>query len=200
MPRIGKENGKSPWTHLIQHVKFKTYRVESWCISGFSRKGVCLINRIAGMYGKVPVKTRHKALAFPSQTNTALTRIYLRGASGTFLESWAVDGFGSLGVLVERRWVALTPPLLSSSHFPTRWVSEDKLTCQRNKKIGSFLELLLLFVEWQLGLRKKFHGLRINRNSNHQANKYLFCVLICFTHQKIYIKVYMECDLNIIYF
>lgn len=87
MPRIGKENGKSPWTHLIQHVKFKTYRVESWCISGFSRKGVCLINRIAGMYGKVPVKTRHKALAFPSQTNTALTRIYLRGASGTFLES-----------------------------------------------------------------------------------------------------------------
>jgi hypothetical protein len=28
---------------------------------GFYRKGVCLINRTVGMYGKVPVKTRHKA-------------------------------------------------------------------------------------------------------------------------------------------
>lgn len=63
--RIEKENRKSPWTHLIQYVKFKTCRVESWCISGFSRKGVCLINRITGMYGEVPVKTRHKVQ--PSQ-------------------------------------------------------------------------------------------------------------------------------------
>lgn len=28
---------------------------------GFYSKGVCLVNRTVGMYGKVPVQTRHKA-------------------------------------------------------------------------------------------------------------------------------------------
>lgn len=58
---LERKIGRAPGTHLIQYVKFKTRRVESWWVFGFYRKGVCLINRIVGMYGNTPVQTRHKA-------------------------------------------------------------------------------------------------------------------------------------------
>lgn len=88
--------------------------------------------------------------------------------------------------------VLTTPFFLSLSHFPSRWVSEGKLTCQMNNllqnQIGSFM------TTWPT---QEFHDLGINRNSNHQASKYSCCVFICFIHQMIYIRVYVECDLNI---
>lgn len=89
----------------------------------------------------------------------------------------------------------LDPTFLSLSYFPTRWVSEDKLTCQMNCLLQNQIVCFMTTCPTQ-----KYHGLGINRNSNHQARKYSCCVFICIRHQMVYIRVYMECNLNITYF
>lgn len=84
------------------------------------------------------------------------------------------------------------PTFLSLSHFPTRWVSEDKLTCQMNGLLQNQIVCFMTTCPTQ-----KYHGLGINRNSNHQASKHSCCVFICIRHQMVLIRVCVECDLNI---